>query len=179
MWLSVALSLSACCTVAGEALGLADRYSAAPPATCGVAIDVPLIVLVAVSLVFQDEVMLTPGAKMSVQVPKLENEALASLLSEALTVIASATRAGVKLHASALELPDAIAYTTPSAIELRTAFSVVVSLPWPPRLMLATAGPEVWLPVTQSIPAATPAKLPEPEQLSTLTATRRTPLATP
>ena len=46
---------------------------------------------------------------MSVQVPKLENEARASVLVVALTVIASATRAGVKLHALALELPEAIA----------------------------------------------------------------------
>jgi hypothetical protein len=36
---------------------------------CGVAIDVPLIVLVAVSLVFQSEVMFTPGAKRSTHVP--------------------------------------------------------------------------------------------------------------
>src|SRR3954454_11111981 len=65
MWFGVALSFSACCTPAGEAVGLADRYSAAAPVTCGVAIDVPLMVLVAVSLLFQAEVMLTPGAKMS------------------------------------------------------------------------------------------------------------------
>ena len=45
---------------------------------------------------------------MSVQVPKFENEARASVLVVALTVIASATLAGVKLHALALELPDAI-----------------------------------------------------------------------
>ena len=39
------------------------------PVTCGVAIEVPLMVFVAVSLVFQDEVMLLPGAKMSRHVP--------------------------------------------------------------------------------------------------------------
>ena len=44
-------------TWAGEAVGFALRISAAAPATCGVAIDVPLIVLVAVSLVFQADVM--------------------------------------------------------------------------------------------------------------------------
>ena len=58
----------------------------------------------------------------------------------ALTVIASATRAGVKLQALEPELPEAIAYTTPSAIELRTAVSVAESLPAEPRLMFATAG---------------------------------------
>ena len=103
------MDFSAACTWAGVAVGLSPRNSAAAPVTCGVAIDVPLIVFVAVSLAFQDEVMFTPGAKMSVQVPKLENEARASLMSEAFTVIASVTRAGVKLHASALELPDAMA----------------------------------------------------------------------
>ncbi len=45
------------------------RTSAAAPATCGAAIDVPLIVFVAVSLVCQAEVMLDPGAKMSRHVP--------------------------------------------------------------------------------------------------------------
>ena len=52
-------------TCCGVAAGLAARNSAAAPATCGVAIEVPLIVLVAVSLVFHDDVMPTPGAKMS------------------------------------------------------------------------------------------------------------------
>ena len=45
------------------------RYSAATPVTCGVAIDVPLIVLVAVLLVYQAQVMPTPGANRSTQVP--------------------------------------------------------------------------------------------------------------
>ena len=35
-------------TSAGKAFGCCDRYKAATPATCGDAIDVPLIVLVAV-----------------------------------------------------------------------------------------------------------------------------------
>ena len=37
----------------GEAFGLFSRYNAATPATCGVAMDVPEIVLLSVSLVFQ------------------------------------------------------------------------------------------------------------------------------
>ena len=45
------------------------RYRAATPATCGVAIDVPLMVLVAVLLLIHAEVMPTPGAKMSTHVP--------------------------------------------------------------------------------------------------------------
>jgi hypothetical protein len=57
-----------------------ERYRAATPATCGVAIDVPLMVLVAVSLVFHVEVMLEPGAKTSTQVPKFENDERASVV---------------------------------------------------------------------------------------------------
>src|SRR5712691_2571300 len=54
----VALLTTPAWTSAGVALGNALRYSAAAPATCGVAIEVPLIVLVAVSLVIHAEVML-------------------------------------------------------------------------------------------------------------------------
>ena len=54
-----------CCGVIAEPCS----NRAAAPTTCGVAIDVPLIVLVAVSDVYQDDVMLWPGAKMSTQVP--------------------------------------------------------------------------------------------------------------
>ncbi len=65
----VALSLTAAATVAGVAVGSPCRYSAAAPATCGVAIDVPLSVAVAVSEVYHDETMLEPGANRSTQVP--------------------------------------------------------------------------------------------------------------
>jgi hypothetical protein len=66
-------------------------------------------VFVAVSLVFQDDVMLEPGAKMSTHVPKFENEERASVLVVEPTVFAAATRAGEELHAFAFELPAAIA----------------------------------------------------------------------
>jgi hypothetical protein len=56
-------------TIAGDAAGAPCRYSAATPATCGVAIDVPLIVFVDVSDDRQAEVMLEPGAKRSMHVP--------------------------------------------------------------------------------------------------------------
>jgi hypothetical protein len=56
-------------TVAGDATEFNCRYRAATPATCGEAIDVPLRVAVAVSLVYQDERMLEPGAKMSTTLP--------------------------------------------------------------------------------------------------------------
>ena len=105
----VELFTSAAVTVDGEAPGFVWRYSAAAPATCGVAIEVPLMVFVAVLLVLQAEVMLEPGAKMSRHVPKLENEERASLLVVEPTVLAAATRAGEELHALAFELPAAIA----------------------------------------------------------------------
>lgn len=105
----VELLMTAAVTVAGEALGFVSRNSAATPATCGVAIDVPEIVFIAVSLVNHDDVMSLPGAKMSRHVPIFENEARASLIVVAPTVIALATRAGEKLQASKPSFPAAIA----------------------------------------------------------------------
>lgn len=52
-------------TVSGAEPGYCCRYRAAAPTTCGVAIDVPLIVFVAVSLVCQVDMIEDPGAKMS------------------------------------------------------------------------------------------------------------------
>ena len=95
----VELLMIAAATVAGEAVGFVSRNNAATPATCGVAIDVPEIVLVAVSLVLHAEVMLLPGAKMSRHVPKFENDERASLVVVEPTVIAFGTRAGDTLHA--------------------------------------------------------------------------------
>jgi hypothetical protein len=105
----VALPSSAASTAAGVAVGFPCRYSAATPTTCGVAIDVPLIVLVAVALVYHADVMLEPGAKMSTQVPKLENEDRASVLVVEPTVIAGAARAGEAVQALTLLLPAATA----------------------------------------------------------------------
>src|SRR5215208_4492415 len=67
----VPLSTRASRTCAGVNVGLAASTRAAAPATCGDAIDVPEIELVAVSLVFHSDLMLLPGAKRSTQVPKL------------------------------------------------------------------------------------------------------------
>jgi hypothetical protein len=61
--LAVAAVTSALRTVAGEAPGCRPRYRAAAPATCGEAIEVPLIVFV--PPLSHVEVMLEPGAKMS------------------------------------------------------------------------------------------------------------------
>src|SRR4051794_32293783 len=67
--LGVLLLMMAAVTVAGVADGLPCRYSAATPTTCGVAMLVPLMVLVAVVLLYHVLRMLEPGAKMSTQVP--------------------------------------------------------------------------------------------------------------
>src|SRR5262249_31992209 len=134
----VALLTSESRTCCGVNDGFWASTRAAAPVTCGVAIEVPLIVFVAVSLVFQAEGMDEPGATMSRQVPMFENDDRASVLVVEPTVIAAGTRAGDVLHASALSLPAATAYVTPSAMELVTALSSVVSMP-PPRLMFATA----------------------------------------
>src|SRR5215218_171082 len=96
---SVELLMMVAVTVAGEAVGFVSRNKAATPTRCGVAIDVPEIVFVAVSLVLHDEVMLLPGAKMSTHVPKFENEDRASLIVVEPTVIALAARAGETLQA--------------------------------------------------------------------------------
>src|SRR5690554_6394089 len=94
----VALFTMAVWTCAGEAPGLVCRYRAAAPATCGVAIEVPDRVAVAV---FDDGLadrMLTPGAWTSTQVPKFENEACALLMSVAPVSMPSLTRAGEPLQ---------------------------------------------------------------------------------
>jgi hypothetical protein len=89
--------------------------------TCGVAIDVPLIVFVAVLLPIQSEVTLVPGALISTHDPKFEYDANASVIVEALTVIAVGSLDGEKLHALQLLFPAATAYVTPEAIEFLTA----------------------------------------------------------
>lgn len=94
MTLAVALLIKAVCTAAGVEVGLAWRYRAAAPATCGADIEVPEMVLVAVFVVFQADVMFTPGAEISTRDPKLEKEAHPSLIAVAPTVMASATSAG-------------------------------------------------------------------------------------
>ena len=82
---------------------------AATPAKCGVAIDVPLSVAVAVLLVLHADRMPDPGAKMSTTLPKFENDDRASLLVDEPTVIAAATRAGEEFAAFVFEFPAAIA----------------------------------------------------------------------
>src|SRR6185295_13032192 len=138
--------------------------TAAAPATCGVAIDVPDSVLVAVEPVYQSETMPEPGANTSTQVPTLEYEARASVRSLAATVSAAAARAGDCVHASTLSLPAATETVTPSSTSAVIAASRLL-LVAPPRLRLATAGvPAAWSAAAQSSPAMTPDMLPDPLQ---------------
>ena len=58
----VALPISELATAAGVRFGDVPSSSAAAPATCGDAIDVPLIVAVAVADPIQSDVMPDPGA---------------------------------------------------------------------------------------------------------------------
>ena len=66
---AVAFVVRKALTAEGDAVGLAASANAATPVTWGVAMDVPLMMFVAVALVFQAEVMLVPGAKISTHVP--------------------------------------------------------------------------------------------------------------
>src|SRR3954465_4640473 len=166
-------------TCAGDAPGLACRYSAATPTVCGVAMEVPLMVFVEVSVRNQSDVMFSPGANQSTQEPTFENEARASFAEVAPTVMACGTSAGEGGHASGLSFPGATPEATPSAIEFLTAWSSAAFTP-PPRLMFATAGcPAWWFEVTQSMPAMTHEVSPVPAHDSTRTPTSVTPLATP
>ena len=96
-------------TVAGEAVGLLCKNRAATPAVCGDAIEVPLKVAVAVSLVNHADKIPEPGANISTTLPKFENDDRESELVDDPTVIASLTRAGEELEAFVFELPAATA----------------------------------------------------------------------
>src|SRR5215212_6942688 len=124
-------------------------YSAATPATCGLAIEVPLMVLV--PLLIQVLVMLLPGAYASTQLPQFEKLDLASLLVLEAVVNTPEALAGDTLHAFWFSFPAATARKIPELARLVAAVFRVV-LTGPPSDMLATAG---WMPFTrtQSIPA--------------------------
>src|SRR5262245_27830010 len=112
--------------------------------------------------------MLTPGAKISVQVPMLENAARTSLMSLAFTLMTPSVVPapdGEKLQAFALLLPDATATNTPELARLIVAWFTDNKAP-PPRLMFATAGFTAFA-ATQFIPEITLAKVPLPLQSST------------
>jgi hypothetical protein len=90
----VALVLTASAICAGVIAPFSPSSTDTAPATWGLAMDVPEMVLVAVFDVIQAEVIEEPGAKRSRQDPKFEKDDRASLLVVDPTVMAAATRAG-------------------------------------------------------------------------------------
>ena len=105
-----------CC---GVAVLFTSSKSAAAPATCGDAIEVPLMVArVELLTPIQLEVMFTPGAKISRHVPKLLKLARTSVISVAPTVMAFGALEGESKHAFLLLFPAATATVTPSVINL-------------------------------------------------------------
>lgn len=108
-------------TPAGVAEGVAASSSAAAPATCGAAMDVPDSVAVAVGEVWYAERMPEPGANRSRQEPQFENDDRASDEVVDPTVSADGSDAGDALQASASELPAATANVMPSATPAATA----------------------------------------------------------
>lgn len=108
-----------------------------------------------------------------------------SVMSVDPTVMAVASDAGDLVQASPLSLPAATTITTPSAAAFCTA-ALRLELNPPPRLMLAThflsassGKAALQLATTWLTPAITPDVLPLPLLLSTLTAHRSHPSATP
>lgn len=82
----------------------------------------PELTAVAVDELFQAEIMLLPGAKMSRQLPQLENEERASVEVVEPTVIAFGAEAGEDWQASAFSLPAATTKLIPSLIALCTPY---------------------------------------------------------
>jgi hypothetical protein len=137
------------------------------------------MVFVAMLEVYQSEVMASPGAKRSRQLPQFDQSGEKSVLSVAATVMAAGTLAGLKLQAWSPSLPAATTTVTPSAMSESTAASMSGEAA-PPRLRLTTAGvPGRWSVATQSRPAMTPELVPLPEQSRTRTGTNETAFAMP
>jgi len=151
---------------------------AAAPATWGQAMDVPLLDVTALLLETPADLMLTPGAKMSMQLPQLLKLALASLLDVAATVMADGANAGEYWHASAFELPAATTTVTPASVARSIAVPTKLCVPRPPKLALMTAGRRPFCTI-QSTARVHQENCPPPLLLRVLTPWIVTPLATP
>ena len=117
---------------------------ASAPATCGVAMLVPLHATKPAASPATALVIATPGACKSTHAPKLENDARSSALSVAPIVSALVLAAGVESHASASSLPAATVTATPAAAAASTAATNASPVQpdneqLPPRLSDATA----------------------------------------
>ncbi len=82
-------------TSAGESQGAACRMRATAPVTCGEAIEVPLIVTVAVSSAYPADWMDEPGAKMSLHGRSSSRRRSSRRPPMLPTVMAASTRAGL------------------------------------------------------------------------------------
>src|SRR5262245_42915257 len=162
-------------TVENDASPFTALYNAATPVTCGVAIEVPLIVFV--PPFSQSDLIDEPGAYRSTQAPKFENDDFASEMVDEATVVVFAALAGDVLHASWFSFPAATATKMPDEARLFTAELSDEENP-PPRLMLATAGLMPFV-ASQFNAEMMPDVEPEPLQLSTRTARSFTDFATP
>jgi len=126
-------------TTPGVAVGQTLRNAAAAPATCGDAMDVPEMVLLALGPPTQALVIEEPGAKISRHDPKFEKLDRWSDEVVAPTVMAEAAEAGERRQASTFSLPAATTTEIPSATARSTAS--LSDADWvPPKLMLSTAG---------------------------------------
>ena len=148
--------------------------------------DVPLIVLIALSLVNQVDSMFTPGAKMETQVPKLLNDARRSELSVAPTETTADwgdVEAGDVAQAFVFSFPAATATNTfPTSDNCANAlFNARDGIPPSDRLhTLGFPGPSFKASCsTYSIPLITAELAPLPSFDKTFTPTNDTALATP
>jgi hypothetical protein len=146
--------------------------------------EVPLRLKLPAKVLVLAEIMLLPGAKMSMQIPKLdslpeEKYALESSGLVAPTVIALAAEAGDVVQASTFPFPPATTMTTPAVTAPFTAVFTDSITTCASMLRFATAPFGRARPTTQSIPARTLAKVPDPEPSKTLTAIKLAFLAIP
>ena len=159
--------ISRASTCAGVRVGDRESMSATTPATCGVAMLVPLYdEYVGVAGVVPPELrvdqMPLPGAAISTVDPKLENDARAPVDVVAATVTTPVQLAGVKPAVSELLLPAATTTIVPRPRASLIAVCVEESqLPVPPRDRLITragvglaGSPETLPPEAQMMPAA-------------------------
>jgi hypothetical protein len=176
---AVALASIFASTSAGEIPGSSSRSKAATPATCGVAMDVPLRLKLPVLVFAFAETMFFPGAKMSMHVPKLYALESSSLVAP--TVIALVAEAGVVEQASLPEFPAATTMTTPTATALFTAMLTDSITTCASRLRFATAllGRNCDCCTTKSMPAITDETVPDPVLSKTLTEIKLAFLAIP
>jgi hypothetical protein len=141
--------------------------------------DVPLRLRLSAIVFARAEIMLTPGAKISTHVPKLEKDALESSLPVAPTVIAFVAEAGDVKQAFAFEFPPATTMTTPAATALFTALLIDSITTGALRLRFATAPFRRGCPTSQTMPAITEDTVPDPEPSKTLTEIKLVFLAIP